>query len=105
MAEWVTVANADELREDELMGTSVDDVPMLVANAGGEYRAVGDICPHAGCLLSEGWIEGEAVECSCHGSVFDLRTGEVVQPPAEEPVPVYDVRVEGGDVQVARPGT
>lgn len=105
MAEWVTVANADELREDELMGTSVDDVPMLVANAGGEYRAVGDICPHAGCLLSQGWIEGEAVECSCHGSVFDLRTGEVVQPPAEEPVPVYDVRVEGGDVQVARPGT
>ncbi len=105
MPEWVTVARTDDLPDGELLGASLDDVQVLVANMAGEYRPVGDVCPHAGCLLSEGWIEGDAVECSCHGSMFNLQTGEVVQPPAEEPVPVYEIRVEGDEVQIARPGT
>jgi 3-phenylpropionate/trans-cinnamate dioxygenase ferredoxin subunit len=105
MPEWVTVAKTDDLPEGELLGASVDDVQLLVANVAGEYRAVGDVCTHAGCQLSEGWIEGEAVECSCHGSMFDLQTGEAIQPPAEEAVPVYEIRVEGGEVQIARPQT
>lgn len=105
MTEWVTVASTDDLPEGELLGASLDDVQVLVANVGGEYRAVDDVCTHAGCSLSDGWIEGDAIECACHGSVFDLRTGEVVQPPAGEPVPVYELRVEGEAIQIARPGT
>jgi hypothetical protein len=65
----------------------------------------GCVCTHAGCLLSDGWIEGDAVECSCHGSMFDRQTGEAIQPPAQEAVPVYEIRVEGGEVQIARPQT
>jgi nitrite reductase/ring-hydroxylating ferredoxin subunit len=42
--------------------------------------------------------------CGCHGSIFDLTTGEAVGPPAEDPEPVYLVRVEGDEVQVAPPG-
>lgn len=82
MPEWVTVARTDDLPEGELLGASVDDVQLLVANVAGEYRAVGGVCTHAGCLLSEGWIEGDAVECSCHGSMFDLQTGEAIEPPS-----------------------
>lgn len=41
--------------------------------------------------------------CQCHGSVFDLSTGEAIGPPATEPVSVYRVRVEDDEIQVARP--
>jgi 3-phenylpropionate/trans-cinnamate dioxygenase ferredoxin subunit len=105
MPEWVTVARTDDLAEGELLGASFDDAQVLLANVAGEYLAVGNVCTHAGCLLSEGLLEGDAVECFCHGSVFDLRTGEVLQSPAEEPLLVYEIRVEGDEVQVARPGS
>jgi nitrite reductase/ring-hydroxylating ferredoxin subunit len=36
--------------------------------------------------------------------MFDLESGEVVQPPAVEPVPSYQVRVDGDEILVARAG-
>jgi nitrite reductase/ring-hydroxylating ferredoxin subunit len=103
MAEWLTVGSAEDVLDGQLLGATAGDLQVLVANVAGEYLAVGDVCPHASCLLSDGWLEGEAVECGCHGSMFRVRTGEVAQGPAEEAVPSYAVRVEGGEIQVQVP--
>jgi nitrite reductase/ring-hydroxylating ferredoxin subunit len=100
MAEWLAVGRAEDVPEGQLLGATAGELQVLVANVAGEYLAVGDVCPHASCLLSDGWIEGEAVECGCHGSMFSVRTGEVVQGPAEQPVPKYPVRVAGDEIQV-----
>lgn len=105
MPEWVTVAKTEELSENEMAGASVDGVELLVANVDGEYRSIGDVCTHEECSLADGEVEDGAVTCVCHGSIFDLRTGEVLAPPAHEPEPVYDVRVDGNEIQVAKPGT
>jgi nitrite reductase/ring-hydroxylating ferredoxin subunit len=43
------------------------------------------------------------VTCPWHGSEFSVETGEVETAPAAEPVPVYEVRVEGDEIQVAEP--
>jgi 3-phenylpropionate/trans-cinnamate dioxygenase ferredoxin subunit len=48
---------------------------VLVANVGGAYHAIDDWCNHAGCLLSNGNLDGTRVECPCHGMTFDVRTG------------------------------
>jgi nitrite reductase/ring-hydroxylating ferredoxin subunit len=45
------------------------------------------------------------VTCPWHGSEFSLETGQVETPPATDPEPVYEVRVEGDQIQVAKPGT
>jgi glycine betaine catabolism B len=105
VAEWVTVARAEEIGENEMIAATVDGVELLVANVGGEYRSIGDVCTHEQCSLADGEIEEGTVVCACHGSVFDLKTGEVLEPPAQEGEPVYEVRVEGDEVQVARPST
>ena len=105
MPEWVTVARTEEIAESEMVGVTVDCTELLVANVGGEYRSIGDVCTHEECSLAEGEIEEGTVVCACHGSVFDLGTGEVVEPPAMEAEPVYQVRVEGDEIQVAKPGT
>jgi len=40
------------------------------------------------------------LECPCHGSQFNVKTGEVVSPPANEPLTQYAVRVDGDDILV-----
>ena len=100
MAEFVTVGKVDEVAEGASKGFSVNGAEIAVARSGGTLYAFGDICTHRGCNLSMGEIEGSTITCECHGSVFDMGTGEAVEGPAEEPVATFDVREEGGDLQV-----
>ncbi len=62
--------------------------------------AIRDVCSHAEVPLSEGEVDGCTLECYMHGSRFDLRTGEPLELPATEPVPVYPVRLDGTDIYV-----
>ena len=100
MSEWVTVARTEDVQEDGLLQVTVDEAEVLLANVGGEYRAIGDVCTHAECSLADGWVEDGTVVCLCHGSAFDLESGEVVQGPATEAEPVFEVQIEGDEVQV-----
>ncbi|UUN26240.1 Rieske (2Fe-2S) protein [Streptomyces sp. FIT100] len=62
--------------------------------AEGEYRAFSAQCTHAGCVLDK--VEGTEGNCPCHGSRFDVTTGEAVRGPATVPLPEVPVTVEGG---------
>jgi nitrite reductase/ring-hydroxylating ferredoxin subunit len=73
---------------------------IAVANVGGTYYAFDDTCTHAQCSLAEGDLAGTTVTCMCHGAEFDVRTGEVLAPPAPAPVRAYRVRVEAGTLQI-----
>jgi len=74
--------------------------PVCLVNTEGEVFAIRDVCSHADIPLSEGDVEGTTVECWLHGSRFDLRTGKPTGLPATVPVPVYETKIEGGDVLV-----
>ncbi len=67
------------------------------------WYAIDNTCPHRGCPLAEGHVEGFLVTCPCHGSQFDIRTGAVVLPPAVMDVDAYRVVVQGEDVQIEIP--
>ncbi len=66
----------------------------------GEYYAIDDTCPHALGPLSEGEIEGGVVICPWHASEFDIKTGEVLTPPATEGVRSYKVYLEGDTIKI-----
>ena len=66
----------------------------------GSWTAFDNDCTHEECPLSEGDLDGYRIVCYCHSSEFDVRTGEVLEGPAEEPITVYPVRVEDGEIQV-----
>ena len=100
MAEFVTVGGAADVPEGDMKVFEVGDAPILVARVDGSLYAFSDICTHQGCNLNQGELEGTEIECECHGSVFDITTGEVVSPPAQDPLPVYPVREEGGSLQI-----
>lgn len=71
---------------------------IAVFNVEGELFAIEDRCSHQEARLSDGFVEGCAVECPLHASLFDLRTGKPSGPPATVPVRVFPVRVEAGEV-------
>lgn len=100
------VCTADELpKPGEAIRVSVGECEIGIFNVDGVVRAVDDSCTHAHSSLSEeGWIDGDIVECSWHGAMFNLLTGAVVRLPATEPLRTYTVSIEGGDVFVTGPG-
>jgi nitrite reductase/ring-hydroxylating ferredoxin subunit len=73
-----------------------------IARVGDELLAFSDVCTHQQCsLTSLGEIDGNVIECGCHGSRFDMRTGEVLAGPAVVPIAVFQARDEAGDLQVS----
>jgi nitrite reductase/ring-hydroxylating ferredoxin subunit len=100
MAEFEVVAGADDLKEGEMRAFDVRGTKIAVANVAGEFHAFGDTCTHLGCSLVEGDLEGTTVTCPCHGSEFDVTSGDVLRGPAREPVGAYEVLVEGGNLEI-----
>lgn len=75
-------------------------VAIAVFNVDGELFAIDDTCTHQDASLSDGWLEGCAVECPLHAACFDLRTGRPSGPPAKTPVRTHRVVIEDGLVYV-----
>ena len=69
-----------------------------IANVGGHYYGFEDACPHEGCSLASGELDGTTVTCPCHGSQFDVRSGAVLEGPAEDPVTPWVVEVQGASL-------
>jgi 3-phenylpropionate/trans-cinnamate dioxygenase ferredoxin subunit len=104
MSEFVTVATISEIAPGERLVVDIDDVWVVVFNVGGTYYAVEDMCTHEEYYLSEGVLDGYAIECTKHGARFDVRNGKVLAPPAVTPVKWYEVRVVSDEIQVSRTG-
>jgi 3-phenylpropionate/trans-cinnamate dioxygenase ferredoxin subunit len=83
----------------------VDGHRIALVRIGDDFYAVGDECSHEDYSLSEGdvWEDEHEIECPKHGSTFSLLTGEPQTLPATRPVPIYEVQVDGDDVQVVLP--
>jgi nitrite reductase/ring-hydroxylating ferredoxin subunit len=98
---FVQVASTKDLTPGNMKGAEVGDKRILVVNVEGKYYAIGDVCTHRGCRLSGGTLkEGGIVQCPCHGSNFDVKTGDVVKGPAKTPEPTFEVKVEKDQVLV-----
>ena len=64
----------------------------------GSYKAFSSVCPHQGCQV--GQVTEEAIVCTCHGSRFDPKTGDVTAGPAEKGLPAKQVAVQGAKLHV-----
>jgi nitrite reductase/ring-hydroxylating ferredoxin subunit len=105
---WIRAAPLDELQDARPRRIVVDGIEALVVRNGEALYAIGLRCTHQGAPLDRGVLHLTGspltVTCPAHGSMFDLTDGQVRRGPAMRPVPVFDVRVVDGVVEV-RPGT
>src|SRR2546427_4198962 len=89
-----------KLSEGEMRVLDIDGTKVSIAAAGGSLYAFDDVCTHMGCSLGEGKLEGTTMTCPCHGSQFDVTSGAVIRGPAQRPVRVRSVQIEGDDLLV-----
>ena len=100
MGEWVRACDAGRVGDGQLLGVCHGGRRILLANRGGRMWATDLICTHAEADLSEGFLSEEGVRCPLHLSVFGLEDGRPRNPPAEEPLRVYNVKIDRGGVYV-----
>ena len=84
----------------EMTTAEVDGTVVAIANVGGKLRAFDDACTHRGCSLADGTLAGPTVICGCHKSRFDLRFGDVLDGPADEPIRIRSVAQEGDELLI-----
>ena len=101
MTERIEAGKVGELDGGDVKAVDAGERTVLLSNVDGELFAIDDECTHEACPLSEGYLDGDILECSCHGSMFNVRTGEVVEGPAEQAVPTYSVEVEDDTVYIS----
>jgi 3-phenylpropionate/trans-cinnamate dioxygenase ferredoxin subunit len=105
MARFIEVARADDIPPGTATVARVGDLEVAIVNVAGDFFAIDNECTHRGGSLGDGEINTDwnewAIQCPLHGSVFDVRTGEVLNPPAPAPVRTYAVEVEDGVIKVS----
>ncbi|MBM0257993.1 non-heme iron oxygenase ferredoxin subunit [Micromonospora sp. 4G55] len=97
---FVCVARSGQVPDGYVRRFYADSLELCVARSQGKAYATSNYCTHLDCLLSSGKLVDDGIGCSCHGSVFDLETGEPVCPPATEPIKTFPVREEDGQIYV-----
>ena len=100
--DFVKVAATNDIQPSQMKEVEVAGEKVCVINVEGKFYAIDNVCTHEGGPLAEGTLEGYEVECPWHGSRFDVRTGEVINPPAETPQPLYEVKVEDNNILVRK---
>ena len=100
--DFVKVADTNDIQPSQMKEVEVDGESICIVNVEGKYYAIGNICTHEGGPLADGTLEGYEVECPWHASKFDVRTGEVKEPPASEPEPVYQIKVDRNNILIKK---
>ena len=94
------LCKADQVAAGTALRVEAAGLTVAVFNLDGQFYVTDDACTHGPGSLSEGYIEGDVIECNFHNGQFNIKTGEVVSPPCMIPVKTYPAVVEGGTVFV-----
>jgi len=100
MPQRIDLCSADEITPGNALKAETGDLVLAVYNVDGEYFVTDDLCTHGPGSLSEGYIDGDVVECNFHNGQFNIKTGEVVAPPCMVPIKTYKTVVENGRVVI-----
>lgn len=100
---WRRVAALSDIPQDAALPVTLGDTPIALYRVDGAIHAIDDVCPHEFAQLSQGFVEGGAIECPLHQACFEITTGRCLSGPATVDLRVYAVRIEGGEVYVRAP--
>lgn len=103
-ARKIRVGRTRDLKAGDLKAVAVEgDHSVLLCNVGGAITAVGASCTHYGAPLARGVLSGDRIVCPRHHACFHAKTGDLLEPPALDALPSYEVTVEKGEIFVTPP--
>jgi len=97
---WQRVAYVADVHPDRGLSVNVAGKELAVYRVGDDVYALEDVCPHAYALLSDGFVEGDTVECPLHQAIFHIPSGKCMAAPADSDLATFPVKIEGEDVLV-----
>lgn len=97
---WHRVGDVDDVGEGMPLAATAAGTELGVYLVNGTLYAIENICPHAFALLTDGYLEGDEIECPLHQALFRISTGECLREPADRDLATYPVRVENGAILV-----
>jgi 3-phenylpropionate/trans-cinnamate dioxygenase ferredoxin subunit len=95
MATWHDVAAAADVSDDTPVSVKVGEREIGIFALNGKYYALEDVCPHAYALLSQGFVDGDEVECPLHGAKFHIPSGKCTKEPGGRDLACFAVKHEG----------
>ncbi len=99
MADLIKLCKAEDVAPGQSFQVDADGMPALaVYNLEGEYFVSNNMCTHGMAWLTDGYVEGDEVECPFHGGRFSIRTGEPTAFPCVVPIQTYPVSLVDGFV-------
>jgi nitrite reductase/ring-hydroxylating ferredoxin subunit len=99
-ARRVDLCATGDVGEGAAIRVEKDGLTLAVYRVESQFYVTDDHCTHGPGSLSDGYLEGHVIECDFHQGCFDIRTGEVVEPPCMIPIRTYKVVVEGDRVLI-----
>jgi nitrite reductase/ring-hydroxylating ferredoxin subunit len=96
----VQLCQTTDVPSGEAIKIEVAGLTLAVYNVDNNFYVTDDACTHGPGSLSEGFLDGEVIECNFHQGCFNVRTGEVVTPPCVVPIKTYKTFVEDGAVYI-----
>ncbi len=99
MADFVEVAQLEQIAPGNSKLVYVGDKSIALFNIDGVIYAIDDTCIHQGSSLAQGRLNGKIVTCRGHGWKYDVTTGSLTLNPASG-VASYSVEIIGGKILV-----
>jgi 3-phenylpropionate/trans-cinnamate dioxygenase ferredoxin subunit len=100
---YTFVTDTSDVESGHSISVNIGGTKILICHTEEGFFAVQDMCTHALIPLCGGFIQGTLISCPLHGAVFDLKTGEVMAPPAFEDLQTFKLKIEGTSVSVKNP--
>jgi nitrite reductase/ring-hydroxylating ferredoxin subunit len=100
---WRPIAAESDVPPGEMLASEIGGVSLVVYNVDGAFFATDNICTHAYALLSDGWLDGDIIECPLHGGQFNVRTGKALGDPVTCDLRRFPTRVSDGRIEVQVP--
>lgn len=98
--DWVCIAKRNQITPDVPLTGTEGENGVGIYEIDGQLYAIEDVCPHAYALLSQGFVQDGKVECPLHAAVFDIKTGQCLDGPADRDLQTFPVEIIGDDVFV-----
>ena len=100
---WYIAARSSDLEEGSVLGVRINEFKIAIYRIEGKVYATSDVCTHSYALLSEGYLDGDCIECPLHQALFHVPSGDVRSPPACESISTYRTKESAGDISVELP--
>ncbi len=97
---WSLICSPTDIPEGKIREFKLQGQPIAIAHVKDKFYCFAGLCTHASCPLAGGDLKDYLISCYCHASQFDIRTGQVITPPATVPIKTYPLKIENAKVLI-----